>query len=132
MLSGLHTDVQAYEMPAYRIGIDEGIIVVEVLRFWCVEDTRRYWGDIAWLLPASRERRGGGRVLIDRRGAPIQSAEVVSELQRGFREIYRPQDRIAVVVASSLQKIQSRRLYDERQTKTFLSYDAANLWIGNV
>jgi hypothetical protein len=108
---------------------ETGIIRTSVQGFWSVVDTDDYFERLAAYIDAGRRRTGSVRVLVDRRSSPVQSSEVGLRMQKANEDLYRPGDRLAIVVGSSLLKIQLGRLFRHEGSKAFSSYDEAVSWL---
>jgi hypothetical protein len=120
-----------FDDPAFAIWMDEHhIIHVRTFDVWTMESADRYWTAFRPFLAESRARLGGhAKALIDRRGAPVMSTEMVHTMRDGIAENYAPGDRLALVVDSSPLKLQVRKSYTLENLDAFLSYEAALAWL---
>jgi hypothetical protein len=80
----------------------------------------------------TREHTAGRRfrVLSDLRGASVQLPDVAGHIEGFSKQAFEPSDKIAVVVASNLLKLQMRRVVHRARFEAFLSVDAAERWLG--
>jgi hypothetical protein len=69
------------------------------------------------LLVRAREGRQRVRVLVDRRGTPVQSAAITRILEPGRRKNVRGKDRVAMVLDPSLANLQERHPYPSCRIK---------------
>lgn len=106
-----------------------GLIRGEARGCWSLAETGRYIADLNDLIVASRTAIGKVRVLLDRRAVSVQTPEVAARLADANRAIFRGDDRIALVVDSSLMKASLRQRMPHAGTKAFLSIDAAETWL---
>ncbi len=68
-------------------------------------------------------------MLVDLRKSPVQSVETAGRIKAATSRIYKPGDRIAIVVQSSLVKTQMRQVVDVTTVELFISIDAAEMWL---
>lgn len=64
------------------------------------------------------------------RGAAVQSLDVAGHIEGFSTQAFEPSDKIAIVVASNLLKLQMRRVVCGARSETFLSLEAAERWLG--
>jgi hypothetical protein len=96
---------------------------------WSMEDTLRYAQRTRVAVDATRARYGRVKVLIDAATGITQPPESIAHIQRMDTQIYRPADRIAIVVSSSLMKMQSKRVEMCATKEAFISRHAATTWL---
>jgi hypothetical protein len=96
---------------------------------WSFQETTQYVAALTDFVEAARSRTGKARVLLDRRDVSSQSAAVSGLLAQANGAIFRADDRIALVVSSSLAKASLRQRMPHPGTKAFLSIDAAETWL---
>lgn len=113
------------------IGIDRSLGAIRLTGsgFWSVGQIDAYFVDLRRLIARLRADTGRVLVLADMRGVPPQSPEVAERLYGQNEELYREGDRSAIILDTSLAKMQMRRLLDERYHGFFLSVDAAETWL---
>jgi hypothetical protein len=118
-------------LPIYRIFLDErlGVIRTDVCGFWEADDGVIYFDQLARFIDIARRRFGSVKVLVDRRESPIQSAAVAAQMRTANARLYRPEDRLAIVVDSSLLLMQLRRLFSHAGSRAFLSSEEAEAWL---
>jgi tRNA(Ile2) C34 agmatinyltransferase TiaS len=104
-------------------------VYVRIQAFWSPGTARRYFAALAPYLDAQRRDAGTACVLVDRRGSPIQAAEVVAETISEMRRFYRADDRAAIVVDTSLLKLQMSRIYPQDTSRVFVSANAGRIWL---
>ena len=115
----------------YRMTVDEAARIARVSTHgsWTIDDTEDYIAELFELVEDCRRRFGRVRLLVDRRESEIQSEPVVDRLMEVNAALFRVDDRLAVVVGSSLAKGQLRRAFVHAGSQAFLSHDAARLWL---
>ena len=117
--------------PFYSLRLDEDLGVVRAVTcgLWTSAEADEYIDNLARFVSDSRDRYGRAKVLVDRRRSPVQTSEVADRFGEANRTLYRPDDRLAIVVDSYLLKGQVRRRFVHEGAKAFLSYDAAETWL---
>ncbi|MDO6412874.1 hypothetical protein Q4F19_00620 [Sphingomonas sp. BIUV-7] len=115
----------------YAIDHDQSsdIIRVSDLAVQSVEEIDRYLGELGREIAAMRARRGTVRLLADLRHSPIRSQAAAERLRRGNLTLYRAGDRVALLVESSLMKMQLRRNLVADYQNIFVSPHAAETWL---
>ncbi|MDO7841784.1 hypothetical protein [Sphingomonas immobilis] len=115
----------------YQIRLDTEAMLVrgEARDCWSLDETDRYIAALKSCVVASRAMFGRVRVLVDRRDVSIQSADVAARLAVANSAIFQADDRIALVVDSSLTKASLRQRMPHVGTKAFLSITAAETWL---
>ena len=103
-----------------------GLVRATIRGFWPMEVAVAYVDEMAGILAVAR-RRGSARLIVDLTGAAIQSPEVMQKL--GVLDMYAPEDRVAVIVASSLLKTQLKRVFVKANLAVFVSEEAAETWV---
>lgn len=116
----------------FKIGFEPetGILRSENKGFWTADEARRYMEEIARQASQARRTAGALKLLVDGREAdvvPADTAAVLADFER--RIIAAPTDRVAVVVGSSLAKMQTRRNFASPQSEIFVSPSAAETWL---
>jgi hypothetical protein len=96
---------------------------------WSEEEVRRYIDALTGFVDAARAGLGKARVLLDRRDVVTQSPAVAAALAKANGAIFQSEDKIALVVSSSLAKSVLRQRMPHPGTKAFLSIDAAETWL---
>ena len=81
------------------------------------------------MIALMRARCNCVRVLVDRRGCPPDSPETAERLRYHSEHNFRPGDRVAVIVDSSLSKFRLKDMLDDRTHMLFVSANAALTWL---
>ncbi|WP_143011840.1 STAS/SEC14 domain-containing protein [Sphingomonas sp. YR710] len=97
--------------------------------FLTVEDVEDYAQKLARLTCQARESDGVVRLCLDSRESLIQSQEVMAAFACLPSMISSPSDRVAVVVSSSLAKLQMKRNFNSQHERTFTSVETAVAWL---
>ena len=105
------------------------IVRVACSGFWLHDEARLYLGQIADEVEAIRVHERNVRVLVDNRHAAVQTFEVIGEVSSGLSQIYKPADRLAIVVESVLLKRQMERLPAVAITRIFAALKEAEDWL---
>jgi hypothetical protein len=111
-----------------RLAQDTGIIHSEVVGYWDVDDTVAYIEAMKSLVLKCRAFHGGARLLVDRSASQVQSLKV-SEMLRDLNEFLGPNDRLAMIVNSTLTKMQLDRITVHGNTTALTSHAAALAWL---
>lgn len=96
---------------------------------WSELEARHYISALTIFIEGSRSELGKARVLLDRREIGSQSPAVAALLAQANGAIFWPDDKIALVVASSVAKVSLRTRMPHPGTKAFLSIEAAETWL---
>jgi len=117
----------------YKIAFDDAtkILTATIVGFWTAAEARQYLSEFERELKLARRICGGAtRILIDCTQSTIQSQEVIEVLQSAQLLIQSlPGDRCAVVVSSSLAKIQTARTTENPSVRSFLAMAEATEWL---
>lgn len=81
------------------------------------------------LMQRARDEHGRALYLVDARETMVQPREVIEEIERWGSFLDHPDDRMAVVLASTLSKLQTERVFRSDQERAFLSIEAARDWL---
>jgi len=114
----------------YSIAFDSKarIIRVSVAGFWSTETVDAFFAE---LLPSLARLKATGLpvlALSDARQFPIQTAEVGEAFARRDLEAAKLRDRMAIVVGSTLGRLQGRR-YTGPNLDYFTSFEEAERWL---
>jgi hypothetical protein len=118
--------------PVHAIREDRasGVIHVVIQGFFDLPTLERHFTAEKAVVDRWRVEGRPIRVLIDAVNLLPHSREGQERVQRATKAIYRPGDRVALQVSSSLVKMQMRRAYTQGDTLNFfLSNDAALMWL---
>lgn len=115
----------------FRIGIDpvHGIVRSEKLALQTVEDIDRYVAALTLVMTGARQRYARALLLADLRDAPIRSQIAAERLRQHNLKLYQPGERAALLVTSSLFKLQLRRNLVPEYQEIFMSENAAIMWL---
>lgn len=122
--------VVASEPGLYEIIRDDRIKILRINRIAVQQlaDVDRYLSALGDVVRDARLRFGRVRVLADLRNSPVRTQEAAERMRLGNLALYRDGDRVALIVESSLLKMQLRRTLVEYQN-IFLSPSAAETWL---
>lgn len=120
----------AVEDPSFSLTIDHRhIVCVRVHSGLSPAILDRFWRAFDPAIAKSRRAWGYGKVMVDRRGAPILTPDTVALVRHDMAIHYAPDDRLAMVVDSTPLKAQVRQNYELAHMDAFLSRDAALAWL---
>lgn len=105
------------------------LIVVHGYGLWTMADMEEHLVEYRSGVNRQRLLCDRVRVLVGLEGMAIQKPEVVDLLTRSTRELYHRGDRVAMIVPSSLAKVQMRRVLDSEYHEYFMSESAARNWL---
>lgn len=108
----------------------ENIITVVGRGFWTIEHVNDHICEFEAVLIAARRARRPSRTLVDLRETPVQLPDVAARLHQAMCRMYRPPEKAAILVSSSLLKAQMKRGFAPATHMVFLSEAAARLWLG--
>lgn len=93
------------------------------------EEVDRYLVILGDVIRDARVRDGRVRVLADLRQSPVRAQDAAERLRLGNMALYRAGDRVALLVESSLLRLQLRRNLVAEYQNIFLSQSAAEAWL---
>ena len=70
--------------------------------------------------------------MVDGRALATPSADVVNRMQVATAKLYQDEDRVAVLVSSSLFRMQLQRSVADRFRRLFVSEDEARQWLAET
>lgn len=113
------------------ISVDTGRNLIRVVGegFWTAEYVANHIREFEAVLLRARSSPVPSRTIVDLRNAPVQSPEVAAKLHEAMVRMYRAPERAAIVVGSSLVKMQMKRGFDPKTHAVFLSFSAAETWL---
>ena len=119
------------EHDIFRISFDPNASLIRAYASgcWSIDETQRYITALTAFVSQSRTVFGTARVLLDRREIVTQTNAVADLLAKANGGIFGTDDRIALVVDSSMAKLSLRMRMPHPGTKAFLSIDAAETWL---
>jgi hypothetical protein len=115
-------------VQVFTADIPKGLIRSWASGFWSIHVMRQFFSAYEAEISAIREAGVPLRVIADVRESAVQSAEVAQFILDRVTSIYRPGDRVALIVATSMLKAQLRRILPGGVHEYFLSGDAAEKW----
>jgi hypothetical protein len=118
--------------PEHSIEEDRrrGVILITVKGFFDIPSLRDHFDANAIIVTQWREAGLPIRVLIDAVDIQPHSPEGQAYVQDATARIYRPGDRVAIIVASSLVKMQMRRALSRGEILNFfISKSAGFTWL---
>jgi hypothetical protein len=107
----------------------KGILTVAVDGSWTTAEVDRYAREAGPAFEAAREKEGFLRLFIDLRSTHVLSQALMDPLAKAGMQYSRADDRVALVVASTLLKLQMRRMLGEAPVPIFLSADEGEAWL---
>ena len=108
-----------------------GVLRMKVTGTWTLPEIERYGQEAGRRFAAARAEAGALRLLIDCSAGYICPADLVQPLARAGMQYIRQDDRTAVLVTSSLLKLQIKRMLgaDGEPVGMFMSENAAITWL---
>jgi hypothetical protein len=97
-----------------------------------VQDALQHFRDLSAELGNMRRSGRPVRVFVDLRDCLTQSAEVAEIIKQRTKTIYRPGDRVAILAASSILKLQLKRIHADQDFGVFVAEGAAREFIGRA
>lgn len=97
--------------------------------FWSIGQVRAFFEDWKWIV---HQIHSSGRIvsaLVDMSEGQVQKADVAAYIASATTDLYHAGDFIAMLVPTSLAKMQMRRVLDPRFHEFFLSRNAAETWL---
>ena len=115
---------------AFRFDADQRVLHCRANGFFTVEEVRAFGVAVRHHADLARQACGYCRLLIDTSDGVVQSNEIIEEFARLPPMIERPGDKKAVVVSSSLVKMQARRTFhNSNREQAFVSIATATAWL---
>lgn len=112
-------------MFQFTFDASAGILQVKVEGSWTLSEVERYGREAGVQFAQARKRAGHLRLLIDISGADILSQALMDPLAKAGMQYSRADDRVALIVASTLMKMQMKRMLGEAPVPIFLSREEA-------
>lgn len=106
-----------------------GVLQVRVEGSWTAAEVDRYAREARIQFTEARKKAGNLRLLIDLGAAHVLSQELMDPLAKAGMQYSQPDDRVAMVVGSTLLKLQMRRMLGEAPVPIFLSGPEALNWM---
>lgn len=109
---------------------DIGVVYVVGRGFWTDDIVDRHFVELRRTAALARRNVDKVRVLVDLREASVQSPPVAARIKTETRLVWTEADRIAVVLQSTLAKIQINRVVDSSNHASFIAVEDARRWLG--
>ena len=110
---------------------DSGTLTVVVIGSWTMAEVERYGREAGLEFTQARKKAGNLRLLIDLEGTQVLSQTVIEPLAKAGMQYSQPDDRVAVLVNSTLMKIQMKRMVGDAPVPVFLVRDQAVAWLAS-
>ena len=107
----------------------DGVIRCTFHGFFTAADMAAFRADLFRVCAAARRASFRLLMLLDAAAGVVQSPEIVAEIAAIVRRVRGPHDRVAVVVGSSLMKLQAQRIIHVEQVRAFSLRDEAEAWL---
>ena len=119
------------QRPDYSITLDRatGIVRVSGLILATPSDVDRYVAELDSVVREARLLSGKARVLADLRHSPVRSQDAAERLRHHNSSLYRPGERVALLVASALLALQLKRNLVADLQAVFVSEAEAEAWL---
>lgn len=108
---------------------DTGVLRLKVLGLWTAAEIERFGLEANEHFVAARRSVGYLRLLIDCSHGFICPQDLVEPLAHAGKQYARDDDRMALIVNSSLMKMQVRRMMGDAPSNMFISNNAAVTWL---
>lgn len=114
-----------------RSGIDSGArcVILATSGVWASADVERFAKAQKQINDAARGRYGRLRMLMDLREATVVTQDASARMQALNMELYRTDDRIAIVANSALMAMQLRRAFTIGTKELFRTPQDAIAWL---
>lgn len=126
-------EIVAERAGKYRVSRDlqRGLIKTELNGFWAIGDAEAFGPCVIKTATEITARHGRLSLIVDASGAPVQTSEVIDQSMSWSHLLESPGNRIAVIVSSTLGKLQlARRIKDKTDNiRFFESTQEAELWL---
>jgi hypothetical protein len=116
-------------MFEFRYHAELGVMQVDVVGAWTVEEARRYGREAGQQFQHARDRSGCLRLLLNLLQSDLMTQDVILSLMRSGTQNGQPDDIIAIVAGSPALDLQLRRMFSERDAAMFGSVEQALSWL---
>lgn len=106
-----------------------GIMRITIVGAWTLPEIERYAREAGPQFATARSKAGALRLLLDNTRGALMPPDLVEPMLRAAKSIGRRDDRVAMVVASSLVKVQTRNVFANQAWGLFISEGAARIWL---
>lgn len=121
------------EHRLYSITTDlAGIVRIDRLTVLTEEQVDDYLRALSDVLESVRRKFGRVRLFADLRNSPVRAQAAAEKLRIGNQELYRPGDKVALLIASSLLKMQLQRNIVPEYQALFTTVEEAEAWLQSV
>jgi hypothetical protein len=108
---------------------EDGVLKMKSCGTWGDIDVHRYFAESEHEVKKVRALAPTLRFLGDLRDAQIDVDEAGERVSKNMQRLFRPGDRVALVVRSSLEKARLRQTVNCERVNFFLSVDSARMWL---
>jgi hypothetical protein len=116
-------------VQAFTVDRPKGLVRAWASGHWSMRLMRSFFSAYGAEIAAIRDTGLPLRVIADVRESAVQSEEVAQFILERVSTLYRPGDRVALIVATSMLKAQLRAVLPPGIHEYFLSGDAAEKWV---
>jgi hypothetical protein len=116
----------------YVIQVDAGHRLLDITTsgFWELPEAASYADELRVYARQLRQSSGRLRAIVNALDSPVQSAAVMAVISEVWNDVLTDKnDRVALMVESSLAKLQAKRLFTSDNWQAFLSPTAAKTWL---
>jgi hypothetical protein len=126
-------EIIAERTGRFRVSRDlqNGLIKAELQGFWEVGDAAAFGPAVMKATNEVAARHGRISLIVDASDAPVQMSDVIEQSSSWSHALSSPGNRVAVIVSSSLTKLQIARRISEKSDdiRFFTSAEAAEHWL---
>jgi len=119
--------------PDNQIGVstqaDSNLILIVGRGVWTKPVLAAHFSQLDHALQSKRRRFQNTRILCDVSERAEQTPEILEVIRIGTLDLYTATDRLALVTASSLMKMQLRQQFDHNNIAYFVSVETAKTWL---
>lgn len=116
-------------MFSFSFDSQAGILMVRPVGAWTLDEIGRYSDELAIHVPKARRAAGELRLLIDNRACQLATRELAEPLGRAGAQVAAVDDRIAIIVSTTLMKMQTKRLLGAAPHGVFLTEEEGRAWL---
>jgi len=114
----------------FEIDHEDGLVTVTGTGMWSAAHAAAHFQELERAVLKLRREHGSVRVLVNLRGAAVQTRDTAAVMRAWTGRIYRVADRVAVVCATALLALQIKRHAEIDTMATFHELAAAQAWVG--
>jgi hypothetical protein len=116
-------------MFRFEFDEDDGILVLRISGTWTDAEVLRLGREIGPQFSEARRKVGALRFLVDKTQGEVIPEGMGQPLIAAGARVGQPDDRVAMLVSSSLMKSQSKQVFTHERAGTFVSENAARTWL---